>query len=53
MVLAVSLLCTYNLSVPLSFSEVYDVPVGSAEFLQFSLQAAENGGFLRAVSGSA
>jgi len=33
MVLAVSLLCTYNLSVPLSFSEVNDVSIGAVEFL--------------------
>lgn len=46
MVLAVSLLFTYNLGVPLSFSDI-----GAVEFLQFSLQAAVSGGFLRAVSG--
>ena len=50
MVLALSLLCTHNLSVPLSFSEVNDVSIGAAEFLRFSLQAAVSGGFLRAVS---
>lgn len=48
---SVSLLCTYNLSIPLSFSEVNDLCIDPVEFFQLSLQAVVSRCFLRAVSG--
>jgi len=40
MVFFVSLLCTYNLCVPLGFSDVSDVFMGAVGFLELSLHAA-------------
>lgn len=40
MVFAVSLLCIYNLCVPLGFSDVSDAFMGAVGFLELSLHAA-------------